>query len=269
VIFGAFDIHKPYFNVDADNVYTHLGSLQYRGLETSLSYSDGGLTVLTGGVYLQPRVDRVIPEPGATGNVPLGPVPLTVTANVDYAPQRWGPWAASLQWNRLSSRVATADNSIYLPAFSTLEAGVRYHWTLRSRPWTVRLDGFNLTDTHGLHVSSLYVVLPEQGLTVHADPCDGPIKQRREMLGARPEARQNARVLSLLPRAAELYRKQIEQGLDGDTQAASRARVILRDLLGEITLSPGEDGSLWASYAMQPAALLKGGAGTGGRGDRI
>jgi iron complex outermembrane recepter protein len=163
LILGAFDIHKPYFNIDADNVYTQLGQLQYRGLETSLSYSDGGLTVLGGGVYLQPRVDRVIPEPGATGNVPLGPVPLTLTTNVDYAPPRWGPWAASLQWNRLSSRVATADNSIYLPAFSTLAAGVRYHWSLRSRPWTVRLDGFNLTDARGLHVSSLYVVLPEQG----------------------------------------------------------------------------------------------------------
>jgi iron complex outermembrane recepter protein len=164
LIFGVFDIHKPYFNVDADNIYTQLGRLQYRGLETSLSYNNaGGLTVLLGGVLLQPRVDRIIiPEPGATGNLPLGPVPLTVTANVDYAPPRWGPWAASLQWNRLSSRVATTDNSIYLPALATLAAGIRYHWTLRSRPWTVRLDGFNLTDARGLHVSSLDVVLPEQ-----------------------------------------------------------------------------------------------------------
>ncbi len=38
-------------------------------------------------------------------------------------------------------------------------------------------------------------------------------------------------------------------------------------MLGEIMLSPGESGSLWAEYAMQPAALLMGaGAGTGGRG---
>ncbi len=41
--------------------------------------------MLVGGVLLKPRVDRVIPEPGATGNIPLGPVPLTLTANVDYA----------------------------------------------------------------------------------------------------------------------------------------------------------------------------------------
>jgi len=162
LILGAFDIHKPYFNVDADNVYTLLGRIQQRGLETSLSFNDGGLTMLIGGVLLHPLVDRVIPEPGATGNTPLGPVPLTLTANVDYAPPRWGPWAASLQWNRLSPRVATTDNSNYLPALATLAAGVRYRRTLRSHPWTVRLDGFNLTDARGLHVSSLDVVLPEQ-----------------------------------------------------------------------------------------------------------
>jgi iron complex outermembrane receptor protein len=163
LILAAFDIHKPYFNVDADNVYTLLGRVQHRGLETSLSFNDGGLTALVGGVLLQSRVDRAIPEPGATGNTPLGPVPLTVTANVDYAPPRWGPWAASVQWNRLSPRVATTDNGTYLPALATLEAGVRYHGTLRSHPWTVRLDGFNLTDARGLHVSNLEVVLPEQG----------------------------------------------------------------------------------------------------------
>jgi iron complex outermembrane receptor protein len=162
LIFGAFEIHKPYFNVDAtNNVYTQLGRLQYRGLETSLSYTNDGLTVLVGGVRLQPRVTRVIPEPGATGDVPLGPVPLTLTANVDYAPPRWGPWAVSLQWNRLSPRVATTDNGINLPSLATLAAGVRYHWTLRSRPWTLRFDAFNLTDASGLHVSSLDVVLPE------------------------------------------------------------------------------------------------------------
>jgi iron complex outermembrane recepter protein len=162
LILGAFEIHKPYFNVDAENIYTQLGWLQYRGLETSLSYNDSGLTVLLGGVFLRPRVSRVIPEPGASGDIPLGPVPLTVTANLDYAPTRWGPWAASLQLNRLSSRVATTDNGINLPPLATVAAGLRYHWTLHSRPWSLRLDGYNLTDARGLHVTNLEVVLPEQ-----------------------------------------------------------------------------------------------------------
>jgi hypothetical protein len=94
-------------------------------------------------------------------------------ASVDYAPPRWGPWAASLQWNRLSPRVATSDDATDLPVLATLAAGVRYHRTIGSYAWTVRLDGFNLTDTRGLHVSNQEVVLPEPArrfmLTVAAD----------------------------------------------------------------------------------------------------
>jgi iron complex outermembrane recepter protein len=173
LIFGGFDIHKPYFNVGTDNVYAQLGRLQYRGLETSVSYNDRGLTLLLGGVLIKPRVDRALPEPGATGSTPLGPVPLTLTFNADYAPPQWGPWAASLQWNRLAPRVATTDNAVYLPQLATLAAGVRYQGSFRSHPWTVRLDGFNLTDARGLHLLTLDAVLSEQRrrfmLTLAAD----------------------------------------------------------------------------------------------------
>jgi site-specific DNA recombinase len=94
--------------------------------------------------------------------------------------------------------------------------------------------------------------------------------KRRQVFELQPKERENARVLALLPRTAELYREQIDQGLGGDPAASAKARTILREMLGEIMLSPGEGGSLWAEYAMQPAALLMGaGAGTGGRGDRI
>lgn len=94
--------------------------------------------------------------------------------------------------------------------------------------------------------------------------------KRRQVLDVQPTERENARVLAMLPRTAELYREQIDQGLGGDPGASAKARTILREMLGEIMLSPGEGGSLWAEYAMQPAALLMGaGAGTGGRGDRI
>jgi hypothetical protein len=82
--------------------------------------------------------------------------------------------------------------------------------------------------------------------------------KRRELLDVRPAEHENARVLALMPRAAELYREQIDLGLGGDPAAAAKARTILRDMLGEIMLSPGEDGSLWAEYGMQPAGLLQG-----------
>ena len=42
-----------------------------------------------------------------------------------------------------------------------------------------------------------------------------------------------------LPKAASAYRKQIADGLSGDPKAAAKAHLILRDLLGPISLKPG------------------------------
>ena len=62
--------------------------------------------------------------------------------------------------------------------------------------------------------------------------------------------------MSLLPKAAEEYGRQIALGLDGDARAALKARVILRKLLGDIRLLP-EGKELWAEYDVRPRALLK------------
>ena len=69
----------------------------------------------------------------------------------------------------------------------------------------------------------------------------------------------------MLPKAAEAFRRQVEQGLDGDQRAALKARVFLRELLGRIDLKPKGD-ELWAEYGVQPTALLRvvGNSGSGG-----
>ena len=56
--------------------------------------------------------------------------------------------------------------------------------------------------------------------------------KRREMAAAAPAAKQSAKILGLLPKAADMYRKQIAAGSDGDPRAALKARVILRELFG-------------------------------------
>jgi hypothetical protein len=42
-------------------------------------------------------------------------------------------------------------------------------------------------------------------------------------------------------RTPDLYRKQIDLGLDGDPRAALKARVVLRKLCGPIVIEPGEE----------------------------
>ena len=51
--------------------------------------------------------------------------------------------------------------------------------------------------------------------------------------------------------------------MDDNPREANKARVILRDLLGPIEMSPGPDGSLWAEFYARPAALVKKAVGTG------
>lgn len=163
IVFGAFEIDKAYFNLDDDDIYRELGRIRNRGLEGSVTYTEDGLTLLAGGVGLQPRVARSVPQPDATGDVPVGPVPLVLMVNLDYAPASWHSWAASMQWASYSSRVVTEDDRYSLPAFATLGAGVRYESKGHGHAWSLRLDGANLLGSEGLHVSTVGLLTPELG----------------------------------------------------------------------------------------------------------
>ena len=91
-------------------------------------------------------------------------------------------------------------------------------------------------------------------------------QKRRELMAAQPAAKESARLVAMLPKAADEYRKQIAMGLDDNPRAALKARAVLRKLMpGNVRLVPkGEE--LWAEYALQPAALLASGQMVAGVG---
>lgn len=73
-----------------------------------------------------------------------------------------------------------------------------------------------------------------------------------------PQTSAKAQSLTILPNAAEFYRRQIAVGLDGAyPQVMAKARLAIRELLGQIRLKPGEDGSLLAAYEVHPAVLVR------------
>jgi hypothetical protein len=69
----------------------------------------------------------------------------------------------------------------------------------------------------------------EISLARHDSPSCRP--KRRELQEQQPEAWQSAKLLAIVPRTAELYRRHIAKGLDGDPRAALQARVFLRHWL--------------------------------------
>ncbi|MBV9345059.1 MAG: TonB-dependent receptor [Gammaproteobacteria bacterium] len=175
LLLGVFEIKKPYFNLDdgpatappgasaAPRLYRALGEIRHRGVEASAHYSAAGLTLIAGAVLLRPRVTRVEPTSGASGSVPLGPVPALLNINLDYVVPRGAGWAGSLQLTRLSRRVATNDDATYLPALTLLDAGIRYEVRSAARTVTVRLDMTNLTNSTGLRLTSVGQVIPQFG----------------------------------------------------------------------------------------------------------
>jgi hypothetical protein len=81
--------------------------------------------------------------------------------------------------------------------------------------------------------------------------------KRRDLAAEQTAAKHTAEVLSMLPRAANLYREQIEAGLSGDSRGVQKGRAIVRELLdGPVKLMPRDDGSRWAEFALRPSVLL-------------
>jgi site-specific DNA recombinase len=93
--------------------------------------------------------------------------------------------------------------------------------------------------------------------------------KRQELERQQPAAKASAKVLSILPKAARLYRRQIMQGLAGNEREALKARVFLREWFGgKIRLEPLPDGGLVAHWNENAQALLRV-VGTFGSGGRI
>ena len=95
---------------------------------------------------------------------------------------------------------------------------------------------------------------------------DRATEKHRELQNQHQTTMPSARMFTMLPKAAEAYRRQITMGLGGDPRAALKARSILRELFGgKIRLVPQLDGGLIAHWNLHPGALLKG-LGTYGSG---
>jgi iron complex outermembrane recepter protein len=151
VVAGAFQIEKPYFNLDTANFYRRIGTVRNRGAEFSLA---GGLTdrltVVAGAIYIDPDVDAG----GGVHRKASGPVPLLVRANVQYRVPQVEGLTVEMKFESLSRRYANARNTVRLPGVVTVDAGLRYTDRLFDKPVTLRLQGFNLTNVYGLRVPS-------------------------------------------------------------------------------------------------------------------
>ena len=146
LVAGVFEVEKPYFTTDENNVYTTLGRVQHRGVEISVTGTVlPRLTAVVGVLLMNPRVTGEAVELGRVGDEPVGQTDRVVRANFEY---RFAADAFSIDAavTNYGDRVASSSADLVVPGYTTIDLGARYRMTLGNSPATLRVQALNITD---------------------------------------------------------------------------------------------------------------------------
>ena len=148
IIAGVFELQKPYFNLDTDNVDRELGVQRAKGVELSIAgelakYLHVNIGVLDGKVSIigsNLAAEKV-------GFVAVGQPLLTYVANINYD-LPWLPAASmDVSATHFGTAPASIDNGVYSPAVTLVNLGGRYQFTAFGKKSSLRLQIQNLLAT--------------------------------------------------------------------------------------------------------------------------
>ncbi len=147
----AFDLKKPYFNLDPSNIYRELGGLENKGVELSLS---GNLTerldLVAGGVFSQPRVSGEGVRLGVTGDRPVGIYSRKFVFGANWRPPGLDSLSFDVSANHSGSRPSTLDDALAVPAHTTFDWDTRYEFKMGGDNASLKFAVFNIANIRGL-----------------------------------------------------------------------------------------------------------------------
>jgi len=147
LVAGLFDVRKPYFNLDAAQLFAQLGDVRHRGLELSLAgQASAEVRVVAGAVLMQPEVRGEAVRLGRVGERPVGQAERVLKLNAVWTPKAWGGASFDAGLSHTGPMAATRDNAVELPALTELDLGLRWPLQIGSRPITLRALLTNATN---------------------------------------------------------------------------------------------------------------------------
>jgi len=170
LVAGLFDVRKPYFQLDAANIFTLLGEVRHQGIELSLSGQlTPRLSLVAGAVLLCPRVTGEGVELGRVGRLPVNQPARNLRFNADWQVPQVEGLSLDFGVTHLSERASTRDNRVFLPPRTLIDLGGRYRFNLGRNRASVRAAITNLTDEAGFDLrgaSGAYDIIPGRVATV-------------------------------------------------------------------------------------------------------
>ena len=161
VVVGAFETRKPYAGIDpTDNAFRLIGQVRHRGIEASLSGRVAeGVSVVLGGVLLDPKLSGDAVDTGRFGDRPVGVPRVRAIASIDYAVRSVPGLSVDAAGIYVGSRPARSvlgptGEQLEVGAIPTLNLGVRYRTKLFGREVIGRGQLFNVFNQYSWDVNS-------------------------------------------------------------------------------------------------------------------
>jgi len=141
IIAGVFELQKPYFDLDRNNIDRELGVQQAKGAEFSIAGEPVEHLHINVGV-LAGQVGITGPDLAAEGVGPIavGQPRLMYVANANYDFPWWPAASLDVSATHFGSAPESVDNGIYSPAATQVNIGGRYKFTALGENSTLRLQ---------------------------------------------------------------------------------------------------------------------------------
>ncbi len=149
LIAGYFELNRPYFNFDADNVERQLGDQRASGLELSLAGElIGGLHVNVGALIGHVEITGANLAAQGIGSAAVGQPRNTILASAVYALPHLPAWSVDLNILHFSSVPSAVDDGAYVPQLTVVNPGARYQFKIAGAPATLRAQLQNVFNAY-------------------------------------------------------------------------------------------------------------------------
>ena len=149
LIAGVFELHKPYFNLDKNDIDRELGSQQATGVELSIAGQPiADLHVNVGVLAGKVGISGSGLAAEGVGPIAVGQPRLMYTANVNYALPWWPAVSLDASALHFGNQPESVDNHIYTQALTQVNLGGRYKFAAFGENNTVRLQIQNVLNSN-------------------------------------------------------------------------------------------------------------------------
>jgi iron complex outermembrane receptor protein len=149
LIAGLFELNKPYFNLDTDNVDRQLGQQRATGLELSIAGQLAPTLNVNAGALIG-EVHVIGPDLAAegVGSAAFGQPRNQYLINVDYGLPKWPALSTDLSVYHFGLVPAAVNDAFYDSAVTVLNLGARYRFNILGAPATLRVQLQNVTNVY-------------------------------------------------------------------------------------------------------------------------